>query len=616
MVFLLLLILAGAGYWYYSQRPMFPELQGPVAVTRLPQPGDFTLDMSTFPAHGKSAIALFVNDPNSSWYGIASGLGSMGIPFRIVTDVETALAHDVVMVYPSLSGANTSAEALQGLAAHVRNGGTLLAFSVLGGGMNEVFGFAEATEHPAFRTMEFTESDFSSDFARSDIEGKLDLGAGEFNSGSPGISYSKPKHPAVAVYDDGSVAITHNFFESEAGIGHAYALGLDLGHFILHAHNGRYFSTDDNYVNTYHPQIDTMLRFIAKVYRQGEPDAVLLSPTPQGKDVTILMTHDIDFTRSIVNAPIYAEVERAAGVPATYFIQTKYIKDYSDDYFLDPERSAYLRELVDMGMEIGSHSVAHSRVFENLEAGTGAEQYPQYKPFVEDFREVRGATIAGELRISKFLLEALTGENVVSFRPGHLSHPRSLPQMLSATGFMYSSAMTANEALTHLPFRPMYERSYETPVNVYEFPVTIEDEKGRLGDRVDEAIDVTRNIARYHGLVTVLVHTDSTDHKLDFTREYIAAFRETAWFGKVSEFGQWWAARETVAIEVMASSVDQRQVEVSVAGSIDGLTLDLPPGWIYRSGPEGSRQQGSLLTLGAFSGTSVVGFSVPAAPAL
>src|SRR5690606_32489382 len=158
-----------------------------------------------------------------------------------------------------------------------------------------------AAERPGFTQMEFARSDFSRDFVQSEAEACLELASDTEGTVTPAVSYANPKHPPVAVYDVGSAAITYNVFDAPRDSDHAAALGLDLGHFILHAHNGRYFSLNDTYVNAYHPQVDTVLRFIAKVYRQGEADAVTLAPTPAGKDVTILMTHDVDFTRSIVN---------------------------------------------------------------------------------------------------------------------------------------------------------------------------------------------------------------------------------------------------------------------------------------------------------------------------
>jgi hypothetical protein len=201
---------------------------------------------------------------------------------------------------------------------------------------------------------------------------------------------------------------------------------------------------------------------------------------------------------------------------------------------------------------------------------------------------------------------------MVSFRPGHLLYPDALPQLLSATGYRYSSSMTANEALTHLPFRAMYDRSYATPVDIHEFPVTIEDEAGRLGDRIDAAIAVTNAIARYHGLVNVLVHTDSVDHKLDFTRSFIAEFKDTAWFGTVGDYGQWWQARESVELDVQSSGTpQQRRILLTANGSIAGLTLLLPAGWRYSGGVDGSSQNGDRLIVGEFADNAVINIQLP-----
>src|SRR5690606_35151830 len=99
----------------------------------------------------------------------------------------------------------------------------------------------------------------------------------------------------------------------------------------------------------------------------------------------------------------------------------------------------------------------------------GAEAYPDYRPFVKTFTTQQGGTILGELRVSKYLLETLSGARVVSFRPGHLSLPAALPQALAATGYRFSSSITAGQAMTHLPYRTMDNRSYDAESPVYEF---------------------------------------------------------------------------------------------------------------------------------------------------
>jgi len=105
--------------------------------------------------------------------------------------------------------------------------------------------------------------------------------------------------------------------------------------------------------------------------------------------------------------------------------------------------------------------------------GSGRERYPRYRPFVESVSRVRGASVLGELRVSRFLLEQLAGARVVSFRPGRLSYPFSLPQALQATGYRYSSSITANTVLTHLPYQLTHDRADSAlqPVTDYRMEV-------------------------------------------------------------------------------------------------------------------------------------------------
>ncbi len=602
------LVFAVVALW--PDAPLFPELKGPAESSALPETPMPTLP-DVYATGSNNGIALLVRDPSSSWLGLVHGLKSIGVPLRIVASVDEALQHKVVMIYPTLTGANTAGEDLQKLAVHVRNGGTLIGFAVIGGGMPEVFGFGGSEEKALLRTLHFQPVPITAGLIDEPVAATIQLGDPDQPAdGLPGTSYSDLKLPAVALFDDGSAALTHNLYESDAGTGHAYAFGLDLGHFILRAENGRFFGSASTYVNGYQPQVDTFLRLLAAIYREGEPDAVVLAPTPHNKEFTALITHDIDFTRSMTNIPAYAELERDAGIPATYFVQTKYVKDYSDDVFLEPGTVPILQALQAQGMEIASHSVAHSHVFDELPTGTGTEQYPDYRPFVRNFEEVRGASITGELRVSKFLLDTLADTDVVSFRPGHLSLPLALPQLLVATGYRYSSSITANDVMTHLPFRLMDNRSYTSEVDAFEFPVTIEDEIGLLGERFEEAVTLTEHIARYRGLVNILIHTDVLDHKLEFERRYIERFSDRAWFSTVSAFGAWWAARDSVRMAVTTDSDGTKRLTLAAQGTLDGLTLHVPAGWRYRAGLAGTQQQDTYVVAGEFSGEAELLFDV------
>lgn len=567
--------------------------------------------MAEYGDGGSNSLAILLKETDTSWLGLAHGLKSIGVPFRIVTNAEEALQHDVVMVYPLLTGANSQPEELRQFADHVRSGKTLLAFSVIGGGMPDIFGFGNTIEQQDLSALTFNQDALINPYITTPGDAIIYLNSlTEAGTGLPGVVYTDTKHPPIATYSNGAAAITHNFFAAGERVGHAYAIGFDMGHYIQRAHNGRFVSYATTYVNDYQPKIDILLGFIKSVYEQGEEDAVVLYTVPFNKSFTALVTHDIDFVESLDNTLAYADYETSQGIPATYFIQTKYVTDDNEGKFFDPSKVPVLQGLSGLGMEIGSHSVAHSNEFKTMPLGTGREMYPEYEPFVFNFTTVRDASIAGELRVSKFLLESTSGQQMDSFRPGHLSLPEQLPQMLEATGYRFSSSITANQALTHFPYQAMFDRNYDSELDIYEFPVTIEDEQGRLGSRQGEAITVAEKIGRNGGLVNLLIHTDVLDHKLEFERGFVERFKDEAWFSTMRDFGTWWAARDSVSYTLTNSTAQTRTLSLQVVGSIDGLTLQIPDNWQYQQGPEGSVQQDNRLVLGFFTGSTQVRFNI------
>lgn len=567
-------LLAVAAAWWIGppgRMHRFADLVGPTDVSVLP--AEVAVRWQDFDHGEPSRLAIFLTDPDSAWLGLAHGLKSIGVPFRITRDVAQARRHRMVLVYPSISGMLPSAT-LQALADHARQGGTLVAGHVVGGGLGEVFGFADAVQG-AHAEVRF-------DTGHTVTAGFTDPAEQRIPIGNPAVaetlvgsySYTRPRNPPLATFEDGSAAITVRRYEP----GTAYALGMDLGHLLHKGYNNREEGIARSYVNGFEPTLDVLLRLIQAIYREAEPAAVTLGTVPQGKSLSVLITHDIDYTRSMVNAVDYARSAQAAGVPSTHFIQTKYMRDWNDDIFYDDQGVALLAQLHALGREIGSHTVSHSKVMETFPQGSGDERYPTYQPFIQARSRAEGGTLFGELRVSRFLLEHhAPGAEVVSFRPGHLRNPYSLPQSLQATGYRYSSSATANTSLTHLPFRLTHGRGQNAATSVFEFPVTVEDEHPpRLGDRLPQAIALARQIARYGGTFVALIHTDVLDHKLAFQEGLIEAVRPFAWFGSMRSFGDWWAARDAVALDVTRGAEGSLQVTLQAPVALEGLTLAVP----------------------------------------
>lgn len=146
----------------------------------------------------------------------------------------------------------------------------------------------------------------------------------------------------------------------------------------------------------------------------------------------------------------------------------------------------------------------------------------------------------------------------------------------------------------------------------FEFPITIEDEGAPLmGSRLAQAVQIADKMQRYGGLFVVLTHPNILEHKLAFTRGLVEKMKPTAWFGSLSSFGQWWAARDQVSVDV--DTVNGRKtLTLKAPQSIAGLTVEVPAGWrLTGSRPASATpvQTGRQLLLLTFSGDVELKFS-------
>ncbi len=581
---------------------IFPGLEGPEEASSLP-----VITPTQYDKYGEGSIsrlAILLTDDSSNWLGLAHGLKSIGLPFLITTDYEEALQHDVVLVYPIISGKLLAPDALAALAEHPKEGGTLIGVNVLGGGLNTIFGFEEVIETKNHHRVNFnTDYPLVADFTEL-YQHSIKVGSEADPSRNPGLnSYINPQNPPIAVYEDGSAAITVKRY----GDGRAYAFGVDIGQILLKGYNFREEDIAENYVNNYQPTLDALLRLVVKIYQEGEDDAVILGTVPDGKALSVMITHDVDYTKSLKNAISYAKFEAEQGIRATYFVQTKYIKDYNDGIFVNDEGADYLRQLAALGADLQSHSVSHSLQFHEFDMGSGEERYPDYAPYVYSSRRTRNATILGELRVSKYLLESFgQKEGVTAFRPGYLRNPPDLSQALQASGYRYSSAATANKSLTHLPFQLNFGRGFEAESQIFEFPVTIEDEKlPKMGDRLDEAIVIANILKKYGGIYVVLNHPDILGHKFEFEKGLVAHLKPFAWIGSMPEFGAWWAARDDVQVDV-TSKGQQKTLRVKALSPIKGLSLSLPPGYVPLLADENVKMINGKLMIKELEGSLVI----------
>ncbi len=559
-----------------DKKYVFPGLDGPRTVSLIEDP--VAASWKSYKTDNVSALAILLTDTTSDWLGLVHGLKNIGIPFTVTDNVQEAVQHHTVMVYPLISGKVLNVNDLRTLAAIPRKGGNLIGINVYGG-LNEVFGFDSVIANKGRSQLMMTgDIPGITDGFTHDHERNVRLTSrADFPDELPTNGYTNARNPVILFKEDNTTFLAYKDY----GAGKALAFGLDLGNYFLRYMNERGFNAYRSYANNFDGGLDVMLRILKNVY-SSSPVAVTIGTVPYNKSISMVITHDVDYSKSIINAVKYAEMEKELGVRATYFIQTKYIKDWNDDIFFRNTTIKYLQQLHEAGMEVGSHSVSHSRVFSKFELGTGKERYPRYSPFVKDKKTTYNGSILGELRVSKFLLEHTIGKpDVVSFRPGHLQNPFALPQALKATGYQFSSCATANNVQTHLPFMRMYDRGFVAECDIVEMPITIEDELGApMLQRLDSAIAVADELSKYGGLMNVLIHTDTLGQKFAFERALILSLKDKAWITTIRELGKWWKIRNELEVKVRDKGDRGELTILNASGEIlQGLTLHLPEKW-------------------------------------
>jgi hypothetical protein len=532
-----------------------------------------TTSWTQYAIGSSSRMAVLLTDTTASWLGIAHGLKSIGVPFIITTDYRRALQSKVVLVYPIISGAALSPDALQALAAFPRNGGTLIGCQVLGA-LNEVFGFDEpvpSKQHFEIVINRDSLSPITGEF-KDKMEKLISIGNKEkFKETIGTYSYSKTRLDPIATYEDRSAAITQRFYEN----GRAYALGFDLGYLILKGYNIRHEDFNRYPANNFEPTIDVLLRLIKNMYIASDRNAAYVCTVPYNKDVSVCITHNLNFKKAFDQAADFAAKEKQLGIRSTYFVQTRYIKDKREAVLFSNDDVNKLKKLSALGMDVQSNTVSGSPLFDQFEQGTGDEVYPDYRPYVMAYEKTYHGTIFGEMRVSRFLLDHyIPGNNTSAFRTTYQYVPFTYPQSLMASGYRFSSSVPANLALTHYPFQLNFNREYDAELATFEFPVTDDDELPPYDlTRTKSAITLAKKIARYGGCYIGQVHPNEIGWKVE--EAFVKAMKDIAWIGTFRDFGLWWAARNEVTIDV-SNNGSTRVVTVNVPKRMEGLAIMLP----------------------------------------
>jgi hypothetical protein len=499
----------------------------------------------------------------------------MGIPFFITRDLSQALGHRLVILYPSVDSHTFTQPQADQLTTFVRQGGFIFAQDVFWGGLQNLFGFRSFAPLRTRHHLTFSATkDPITKYLNRPEERETQLGSDHL----PEIIWSNGYVPdagaeVLAHFDDGSAALLTN----SVGKGKVYLLGLSLLDVVLRSQNNRDYEAQRHYVNAFEPGADVWLLVLRAWYEAYGHDWVRLATIPGGHRSALLLSHDVDWENSFAPGFDFAGVEKANQASSTFFIQTKYVDDANSKAFFFAPNLDILRQLKASGSTVGSHSIIHSRGFNKFELGSGHETYPSYQPRGLGFDTASGATVFGEVRVSKELLDGeIPGQDTIFFRAGHLRVPVSLPEALERSGYQFDSSFTANDVLSNFPFALPKDLGFEEDSEIYEFPVTIEDEESPgFAKRVPQALQVILANAENGAVSVVLIHCNESTLKAAAEQDLLRQLPPDIIKTDMLTFAQFWRARDRIQWSLTPTSVPtELLLQVESDEPVLGLTFE------------------------------------------
>lgn len=536
-------------------------------------PSDF---VQLFPEKNPSQIAILLTKSDENGESPVRCLQTMGIPFLVTRDLRTALRHKLLLLYPEVDGDTYDATQAQAISDFVAHGGVIFAQNVFWGGFKPLFGFEDVvplrTRHKiVFNTTDPETTDATLQYLNRAAEKELPLGSPAI----PEVIWSNgykaaPGTQSLARFEDGSTAVLRH----DVGRGHTYLMGVALNDVVRRNQQNRDYEAQRIYVNGFEPGSDVWLLLLRAWYEMYSDTGIRLGTIPDGKRSVLMLSHDVDWEYSFKPMLAFAAFEKSAGTSSTFFVQTKYLDDVNSHAFFFGQSLDILREVAAGKSAIGSHTVIHSKLFNKVPLGTGAEQYPSYHARATRDNAAQDATAMGEVCVSKSLLDGeIPAQETVFFRAGHLRVPPYLPEALVRCGYEFDSSFTADDVLSNFPYRLDFDLGMTEPSPIFEFPVTFEDEQlPPLVDRIPAILDVIEANAENGAPSVILIHSNNAQDKLEAERTLLSGLPNDILVESMSEFARFWKARSRVSWVPRPAPGGER-IEINSELAVAGLTL-------------------------------------------
>jgi hypothetical protein len=514
---------------------------------------------------GRSAAILDLSARNGETYenNLFSAKHIMdvaGIPYIVSSNLEVVQNYPIVLCTSWLDSVAFSAYEDSIISNYVKYGGVIILPRLKNNDIKFIFGVDGYQNSNTRYQMNWNvgSNDPSLRWLDDTLEQRISLGRNVANAPIFDTrSYTLTTATPLAFYDDGSIAITKNHY----GSGHAYTIGMSFKDLIMRPQINEDYNAQRTFSNGFEPSSDVFVFWMKGLYAQYVPNAVWKHTSPADTKATIMMTHDIDAASSCILMPLVADFEDSLNIRATYYITTHYIHDFvAGDFWTGytPQR----QYLLSKNQVLASHSVGHfpDMDVESIVAiGAPGNTVTNYLPHYNG-NFTQGASVYGEVEVSKSLLDTELGINVVSYRPGYLYQHKQQINAMKDLGYKYSSSMSGNDVLTAFPYLAHKDMSFEGELtDIYEIPLSISD--AQISDKVDSS-NYQRHVARWlycvnknaaNGApINLLIHP-TRDFKIWAEHLFVSLLPNGLTFRDVDTFGDYWKMRDAITF---SSSID------------------------------------------------------------
>lgn len=392
-----------------------------------------------------------------------------GYDYIVTTNLQEAMNQDLILISTCLTKKSFSREEWQSIDNWVSDGGILLspAMRAVDSSSKDIVAplFGVDTSKEIVKSNERTIINWNpvyyddKELEYFDEDHERATSIGQVKS----FSFAADGCDILAHYGDGSPAVGRN----ARGKGRAYIVPVAWRDLIQRNQLNKDQKSSREYNNGFEPSSDIWALFLRSIYASLKNISVWKFTVPDGYTQLLVPTHDCDSRTAYDEMHFMADYEKSLGLCGHYFLTVHYFSDkvnfghsYLSDFY-NNETIPKAASLIADGHTVGSHSICHFPDFnktDNVDV-LNREDYA-FRATCEDGVS-RGASTWAEIVMSKQILQEDLGNNVRSFRSGHLCVNKDFHAMLKEGDYSFQSCYTGGDILSEFPFFGRFDNQWE-----------------------------------------------------------------------------------------------------------------------------------------------------------